>query len=172
MSRRSGGSRQGGPAGDGAYANARTLPLRSACEVASCRSWSFFLRLGTSPSCGKKFTPARLVCWIAHGQHCVFLCMICSSGLDISLTRAHYQYAEHLEQASISADSRSFCLFCLNRGVCVLDSEWHFALHCPHFRDLRSSGLRNIEIGSEFLESPRPSATLLDLLALCAKEPT
>ena len=62
--------------------------------------------------------------------------------------------------------------FCLNRGVCVLDSEWYFVLHCPLFRDLRSTRVRNIEIGSEFLDSPRPSAALIDLLALCAKEPT
>ena len=45
-------------------------------------------------------------------------------------------------------------------------------LHCPLFRDLRSTRVRNIEIGSEFLDSPRPSAALIDLLALCAKEPT
>ena len=45
-------------------------------------------------------------------------------------------------------------------------------LYCPHFRDLRNSRLRNIDIGSEFLDSPRPSVALINLLSLCAKEPT
>ena len=44
-------------------------------------------------------------------------------------------------------------------------------LHCPHFRDLRSGRLRNIDIGSEFLDSPRPSVALINLLSLCAKGP-
>ena len=100
------------------------------------------------------------------------LCMICYGGLEVGRTRALYQYPEQLARAGISNELRRCCLYCLNRGVCVLDSEWHFVLYCPHFRDLRNSRLRNIDIGSEFLDSPRPSVALINLLSLCAKEPT
>ena len=99
-------------------------------------------------------------------------CMICYGGLEVGRTRALYQYPEQLARAGISNELRRCCLYCLNRGVCVLDSEWHFVLYCPHFRDLRNNRLRNIDIGSEFLDSPRPSVALINLLSLCAKEPT
>ena len=79
-----------------------------------------------------------------------------------------------MKQAAIKEDLRRYCLFCsFCRGVCVLDSEWHCVLHCPLFKDLlvRSSKLRDIETGSEFIESPRPSVALKILLSSCAKEP-
>ena len=56
------------------------------------------------------------------------LCMVCYGGLPLGRTRAHFQYANQLEQAGILEDVRRCCLFCLNRGVCVLDSEWHFMI--------------------------------------------
>ena len=97
--------------------------------------------------------------------------MFCYGGLPLGRTRAHFQYANQSEQAGISEDLRRCCLFCLNRGVCVFGSEWHFVVHCPQFRDLRTSRLRDIETGSELIESPQPSVALINLLSLCAKEP-
>ena len=60
-----------------------------------------------------------------------------------------------------------------SRGVSILDFAWHYVLHCPLFKDLlvRSSKLRDIETGSELIESPRPSVALKILLSSCAKEP-
>ena len=101
------------------------------------------------------------------------LCKVCYGGLTVGRTRAHYQYHDELENAGVTDNLRKSCLYCLkSRKVCVLDSEWHFVFHCPHFTDLRNSRLRNIETGSEWIESPRPSVALINLISLCTKEPT
>ena len=63
----------------------------------------------------------------------------------------------------------SRCL-CIRLGVCIWKPEWHFIFHCPQFRDLGTSRFRDIKIGSEFIESARPSVALINLLSLCAKE--
>ena len=101
------------------------------------------------------------------------LCKVCYGGLTVGRTRAHYQYHVELENAGVTDNLRKSCLYCLkSRNVCVFDPKWNFVLHCPHFTDLRNSRLRNIETGSEWIESPRPSVALINLISLCTKEPT
>ena len=98
---------------------------------------------------------------------------VCYGGLPVGRTRARYQYHDGLENSGVTDNLRKSCLYCLkSRNVCVLDTEWHFVLHCPHFTDLRNSKLRNIETGAEWIESPRPSVALINLISLCTKEPT
>ena len=99
------------------------------------------------------------------------LCMLCFGGIQVGRTRTHFQCKDKLEQVGITDDLRRCCLYCLkSRGVCVLESEWHFVLHCPLYKGVRSSKLRDIESGSEHVESPRLSAALIDHLSLSTKD--
>ena len=53
------------------------------------------------------------------------------------------------------------CLDCFNSyEVCALVSDLDFVSHCPLYRAVRSTKLRDVEIGS--LTSPKHSAALID----------
>ena len=99
------------------------------------------------------------------------LCMLCFGGIQVGRTRTHFQCKDKLEQVGITDDLRRCCLYChQSRLVCILESEWHFVLHCPLYKGVRSSKLRDIESGSEHVESPRLSAALIDHLSLSTKD--
>jgi len=96
------------------------------------------------------------------------LCMICYGGLPLARTQAHYSRRELVGAAGIQGDLRRACLFCLvTRGVCVLESEWHFIWHCPLFTKARSGPLfreRAAGIVSEFHSFPHPYMALVHSL--------
>ena len=90
-------------------------------------------------------------------------------------TRANFQYKAQLEAAGIVGDARHACLYCLlNRGVCVLESEWQFVFFCLLFSNLRKGSLARARVAAdvaEFHTSTCPSDRFLDLLTRCVQEP-
>ena len=91
-------------------------------------------------------------------------------------TRANFQHKTQLEAAGIVGDMRHACLYCfLHRGVCVLESEWHFAFFCPLFSNLRSGPIARQRAeynnDAEFRALPCSSDTFSDFLTRCVQEP-
>ena len=90
-------------------------------------------------------------------------------------TRANYKHKEQLEAAGIVGDMRHACLYwLLRRDVCVLESEWHFALLCPLFSNLRSGPIARqsaeYNVDAEFHVLPCPSDKFSDFLTWCVQE--
>ena len=104
------------------------------------------------------------------------VCKYCFGGLPVARTRANFQYKKQLEAAGIVGDMRHACLYCfLQREVCVLESEWHFAFFCPLFSNLRSGPIARQRAeynnDAEFRALPCSSDTFSDFLTRCVQEP-
>ena len=92
------------------------------------------------------------------------------------LTPAQFSSTRNsLKMVGIDGDARRACLYCLlHKGVCVIESEWHYVFFCPlFFSNLRNCPLARASAAdddAEFYILPCPRDRFLDLLTRCAQE--